>query len=588
MIKANIVIIDSGLDYNLQDKNNIIGGICFYQSSNGQINKHQTYNDVYGHGTAIYNIINDNCNDATFYFVKIFNNAPKCNQDLLFYSLKYVCENIKCDFILLSSGTVKLNSVKEFDHITERLYQVNKTIIISAFSNEGALSYPAAGKFVIGVDSSPVVSKQDSHYIIKGSPVNILCNQHSYRITWLNGNKLIEKGNSYLAAFITAKLFYAYKQTGTKKIEKLLQCIKKDSNEIIFDRPCFNEIMNPSFLSKKKKLRAIAFPFSKEINVLAANEDLLQVEIIDYYDIRESGKIGLEISDVLGYGNNAKKIKRIDNIEKINKFELIICGHLDLLNQITKQDWKNKLKEIAEKEDKYLYFFDYDTDRGQNNIYSPPYIQRYNGYTLGKLWPINSPVLGIFGTSSVQGKFSLQLKLRRAFLEDGYLIKQISTEPTGALFGMDFTCPIGYNSSIKLKGNDAAKLYNQLVHECDITDPDLILIGCQSATLPYSFYHEQFFTFQQIEFLFGTNPDAVVLVINKFDDLNYIKRTINFIESSVQTKVLACVISPVNSTVTSDFEFDNLSDILKMPVYDYNTQFDLLYQSIIKYFGGIK
>ena len=268
---------------------------------------------------------------------------------------------------------------------------------------------------------------------------------------------------------------------------------------------------------------------------------------------------------------------------------MIICGHLDLINQVTKSNWNKKLKEIAYRKQKYLYFFDYDSDRTLDNIYSPPFIKKYNGYTLGKMWQINAPVLGIFGTSSIQGKFSLQLKLRRTLLNDGYAIRQVSTEPTGALFGMDFVCPIGYNSSIKLSGNDAAKFYNQIIHECDKYDPDLIIVGCQSATIPHNFYNEQYFTFQQIEFLFGTIPDAIVLVINEFDDINYIKRTIKFIESSIQSKVISCVISPVTKVVfNGDFTCDhsNLSSILEVPVFDYHTQFNLIYQSILNYFGG--
>ena len=589
MTEANIVIIDSGLEHCFQQRKNIKGGICFHVNNNGDISRNEDYDDMFGHGTAIFNIINNDCPDATFYCVKIFNDKPECNQDLLLYALNYVYEYIKCDFILLSSGTVLLKNIKEFDNITKKLYEDNKSIIVSAFNNEGALSYPAAGEYVIGIDSSPNIKQEESHYIIEGSPVNILCSQRSYRVTWLNGNRLIQKGNSYSAAHFLSKLFHAFNQTKSKNKDILLQYIKNKSNEISFDLPCFKQLLTPSFLSERNKMRAIAFPFSKEIKALAANEDLLNVEIINYYDVRQSGKISLKISDVLGYSDNNKTIKCIDSIELEDNFDLIICGHLDLINQVTKSNWNKKLKEIAYRKQKYLYFFDYDSDRTLDNIYSPPFIKKYNGYTLGKMWQINAPVLGIFGTSSIQGKFSLQLKLRRTLLNDGYAIRQVSTEPTGALFGMDFVCPIGYNSSIKLSGNDAAKFYNQIIHECDKYDPDLIIVGCQSATIPHNFYNEQYFTFQQIEFLFGTIPDAIVLVINEFDDINYIKRTIKFIESSIQSKVISCVISPVTKVVfNGDFTCDhsNLSSILEVPVFDYHTQFNLIYQSILNYFGG--
>lgn len=537
MVEVNIVIIDSGLDHCYQNENNIKGGICFKQNEHGDIVTNNNFDDKFGHGTAIYSIINKECQGITFYFVKIFDETPECDQELLLHSLRFVCKHIKCDFVLLSSGTVVLRNIEEFDGITKELYENKECVIVAAFNNEGALSYPAAGEFVIGIDSSPNVNAKDSHYIVKGSPVDILCSQRSYRVTWLNGNKLIQKGNSYSAAFFTAKLYNAFKQIGIKDKNELLKYTKNNSNEIVFQKPCFEKILNPEYLSKNCKLRAIAFPFSKEIKTLAANENLLQnIKIVGYYDVRERGEIGLKISDILGYSENKKLIRCIDLIEQFDDYDLIICGHLDVLSQLTGNDWRKKLKEIAQRKGKKLYFFDYDVDRTQRDIYSPPSILKYNGNCFGKMWHITAPVVGVFGTSSIQGKFSLQLKLRERFINDGYKLRQLSTEPTGALFGMDFVCSIGYNSSIKLSRNDAAKFYNQLLHECDKCCPDIILIGSQSATIPHNSYHEQYLTFQQIEFLFGTNPDAVILVINEFDDQTYINRTIKFIESSINTK----------------------------------------------------
>ena len=183
IIEVNIVVIDSGLEHQYQKEKSIKGGICFQQNNDGRIIENKNYNDVFGHGTAIVRMLNNNCYDATFYFIKIFDDKPECNQDLLIHSLKYIYKNIRCDFILLSSGTVLLRNIAEFDNITKKLYENNNSIIVSAFNNQGALSYPAASEFVIGVDSSPSITRKESHYIIKGSPINILCNERSYRVT---------------------------------------------------------------------------------------------------------------------------------------------------------------------------------------------------------------------------------------------------------------------------------------------------------------------------------------------------------------------------------------------------------------------
>lgn len=49
----------------------------------------------------------------------------------------------------------------------------------------------------------------------------------------------------------------------------------------------------------------------------------------------------------------------------------------------------------------------------------------------------SKPIVAICGTSSKQGKFHIQLELRKRFQSNGYKLFQTSTEPTGYLFGMD-------------------------------------------------------------------------------------------------------------------------------------------------------
>lgn len=43
----------------------------------------------------------------------------------------------------------------------------------------------------------------------------------------------------------------------------------------------------------------------------------------------------------------------------------------------------------------------------------------------------------------------------------------------------------------------------------------------------------------------GTLPDAVVLCVNPFDDRDYIRRTIQFIESATEGKVIALCLFPM-------------------------------------------
>ena len=103
-----------------------------------------------------------------------------------------------------------------------------------------------------------------------------------------------------------------------------------------------------------------------------------------------------------------------------------------------------------------------------------------------------------------------------------------------------------------------------------------------------------------IFYLIGTQPEAIVLTINPFDDFTYVKRTIAFLESAVDAKVIAVVVYPITiaddwtgfygkrHTLTSD-EYANIKDYyqsqLNIPVFNLNESVDSLREIIIDYFS---
>ena len=414
-------------------------------------------------------------------------------------------------------------------------------------------------------------------------------------IEWLGGKDVIETGNSFLVPEYASKLINSYIKYGINDKDMLLESICFGDNILKIDhdkhdhddhceRNCheshccycgykeLKQFLIPpnSIINNDKKLKAIAFPFSKEIKVLVANEDLLQVDVVDYCDIKKSGKVGLKTKDLLGFGDNKKIIKDIMSINW-DDFEVVILGHCNLISSLSNTDWFSFIVDLAKNNNKYIYSFD-SFDLDYEKFISPPMIKNFENNTFDKLWQINAPVLGIFGTSSQQGKFSLQLNLRRKFLEEGYKLQQISTEPTGSLFGIEYTCPIGYNASIILQEEKMAMFFNDIMNECAAKEPDIIIAGCQSGTISHNMYHSSQLLFKPYEFLIGTMPDAVVLLINKFDEISYIRRTISFIEAAVDCTVVACVISPVpNKKMPALFNScEELSAEINKPVYQFD------------------
>lgn len=217
----------------------------------------------------------------------------------------------------------------------------------------------------------------------------------------------------------------------------------------------------------------------------------------------------------------------------------------------------------------------------------------------GKMYVNSKPIVGIFGTSSHQGKFTLQLELLKSFSLD-YKISLIGTEPTSPLFGMNFCFPMGYHSTVETVSYDSIFILNDMIHQLSTKDVDLILVCSQYASIPFDTSNISMFTNCQYDFLMGTQPEAIVLTINPFDDINYIKRTIMFLESAVDAKVVAIVIYPVNFTndwtgfygkkhiLTIDeyIELKNKYErSFNIPVLSLNDNIDVLKEIILDYFS---
>jgi uncharacterized NAD-dependent epimerase/dehydratase family protein len=242
---------------------------------------------------------------------------------------------------------------------------------------------------------------------------------------------------------------------------------------------------------------------------------------------------------------------------------------------------------------------DYFEDIPRSNYYSPQ-MDWGNKIVapLGKLYRIDVPIIGVFGTSSKQGKFTLQLELRRRFLSDGYALKQIGTEPTSPLFGCDACYHFGFNAKMNIPHFEMVTYINYLMHELISTPTDLMLVGCQSATIPSDFSNLKNLAVQQLEYLIATQPDVVLLCINYNDTLDYVKRTIAAIESISEATVIGAAFLPIKQEILPNNQIVNytasqdeanifinlMSNKLSLPVYNIANEdaLDKAYRQIIQ------
>lgn len=130
-----------------------------------------------------------------------------------------------------------------------------------------------------------------------------------------------------------------------------------------------------------------------------------------------------------------------------------------------------------------------------------------------------------------------------------YNVGQLGTEPTAQLFGMEYSYPVGYDGNVYINGDNAILTLNDLMYKMEQQNKEIIIVGGQSQVVWYGGDNLAYIPISQGEFLLGTNPDVTILCINTYDDMDYIKRSIMYLESVIPSKVIALVISPVKQSL---------------------------------------
>ncbi|MEG0952397.1 MAG: hypothetical protein RSE96_10765, partial [Niameybacter sp.] len=133
------------------------------------------------------------------------------------------------------------------------------------------------------------------------------------------------------------------------------------------------------------------------------------------------------------------------------------------------------------------------------------------------------------------------------------------------------------------------------------SDKDLIIVGCQSRSVTENTGNLDHYSIPQIEFLLGTQPDIVILTVFADDEIEYVQRTILFLENCVNCKVISVVIFPIKrirdennivekmylDKVESINSKNEMENILGIKVYCLGIQSDIevLTDEIVEYFS---
>ncbi len=496
--------------------------------------------DLIGHGTAVSQIIYETNPNVEIFSFRICDDNMYVEDTDLIYVLEYIRDNIEVDIINISAGITFLYKYKELHKVCKELYMKN-TFIVAAFDNDGAISYPAFFDDVIGVDVTNEYTNREDIIVNRSGSIDVLIPDRFYRIQY-GENMTIIKGTSFSTAKITGVISLHFQKNKISNKHYVLssiatQCIKTRHSKLISSPPFFID-------------KAIVFPVNKETHSLLRFQDLLSFELVDVYDERVSGMVGNSL-----FG---KTVLSYDNIDWEKDFDTVIVSCSDQLTKITHKRYLNEIINKAQKYHKNLYLFERPSadvnvnfNFKKKHMYFPylskemvPYQNNY------KLHQITIPIIGVLGTSSKQGKFTLQLELIRRLQKIGYNTAHISTEPSGYLFGADFVFHYGYGAKLPIEPWQCTAILNQMIWECQIKEKDILIVGGQSGLIPYSNNLIEKFHSYQFSTLVGFRPDYSVLCVNAHDDLDYISKTMDYIQALTDCAVKALVVFPKKAIST--------------------------------------
>lgn len=549
MRNCDIVIIDSGVDLNVAEG---ISGICISKLDNDFVYT-ENIADTVGHGTIIYSVIRKQTSTSDIFVIKLSESLNGFDASMLIEALNYVKNNIQCKIINISMGMKMCECLSELYNICFEISN-RGILIISAFDNEGCISYPAAFDCVIGVDSKKDFKSILEIDYVENSPINVFAKGSLQRLKIKNGRNLLIGGSSIACAHIVSIL--ANELDRDIDMKSALACLKKKSRNVYLPKKADGTLNAKMF----KINNALVFPFSKEAHAFVRFNDMLTFAIKGYYDVRRSGKVGRKLSS---YYEGVSTNETIMDIEKIDfkGIDTIILGHLEELNSVSERDYREELIHKAIEKKINIYSFDpleqYSKILASSDIkYFTPYISSadVSNNSFGKLYQISKPVVGIFGTSSQQGKFSLQLALKRELEKREYNVGAIGTEPHSILFGLDVVFPMGYNSTVYLQNQEVVLYLNKAVNDLCLMGKEIILASSQAQTIPFYCNNLLEFPLLQYHFALGIRPDAIILCINCFDEIEYIQNTVYMLKGLTDATIIAFVMNPM----TLSNEWSNL------------------------------
>ena len=551
-----VAIIDSGINDRIFPGTQIEQYVIY----NGVVSQEQA-KDYVGHGSAVASIIINSC--PTTEIVSICpgigisgNPDPIIDPQDLSKAIDIAIEK-NADIISISMGTTMFGKRYMIDEACKRAAAAG-IIVFTAESPDGIPTLPWGCKNVIRVRA---VEGRDYHVSIDrvGAYTTLSVHGNLYRIRTKDNQKYFGTGSSYAVPYLISQMInhkcrisyddvLAIITSLDDKYEMLTKMLEEEVH--LIDETL--DIVNPRYTFGN----IVLIPFNKEMHSIIRYNGCFDYKVVGVVDSVKKGVVNKDAGELIGVTKNDIRIyKSLRDIpEKVNT---LIVGHLD---EIGKYDINFTLDRILQDnlettkcnvfsfipiDDKWETIYN---DRGLK-IDTPPVIDQvsYDKVMNAVKYhsPISKPVIGVFGTSSAQGKFTLQIGLKKELEKKQCKCFFFSTENHAQLMKAGFVYADGYGNNHVIKLGTESKidyLRRIMVYIDNMSDCDMILVGGQSRLIPYDINEQTFI--RNAVFLEATLPDLSILVINPLlDDPEYILDSINSLKGIYKCRTIALAFS---------------------------------------------
>ncbi len=550
---VKVAVVDSGIVPDHPKVGPVAGGVGLAMGPDGTIRYSDDHVDGAGHGTACAGIIRRKAPEAELYSVRIFDESLQADSRLLIAAIEWALAQ-GMDLINLSLGTTEVTYRDALERMCRQAADQG-VLLIAAEHEEGRESYPAHLPPVIGVGAGKVRGLYAYHYR-RGETIECIARGDSQRLCWLEPPEIMTAGTSFAAPHLTglvALIREAHPKADLESVRQLLHLHAPPTARSV-PKSIVPSEAEESFAWIQK---AALYPYNKEMHALMRGRDLLGFEIVGIGDPIGKGLTGQDAGQALGLPPVGFQVAPRLAVA-LQGADTLILGYVDELGRIRKKDVLREAVQLALDQGVHVFsllalpregyadLYEQAAAKGLR-LYYPALSAKDAQQTLasaGEYPQVDVPVVAVLGTSSQQGKFTLQLALRRRLLERGYRVGQLGTEHHAALFGMDCAFPMGYAASIEMPLDYYAPYLDAKMRQINQRKcPHIILVGSQSGTVPYNVSEPTTHTLSTVAFLMGVKPDACLLVVNSIDTDDYIQDTIDGIRAMCHAPTLLLAMS---------------------------------------------